>query len=68
MPRIKINTQNDTKTRRTPHDTTDIKKTIFGVVFFIFLFYFIYIHNFLNEFFKKCWITALVRSMTFIGS
>jgi len=31
--------------------------------FFIFFF----IDNFLKEFSKKCWVTALVRSMTFIG-
>jgi len=31
-----------------------------------FIFFFIY--NFLNEFSKKYWVTALVRSMTFIES
>jgi len=31
--------------------------------FFIFFF----IDNFIKEFSKKCWVTALVRSMTFIG-
>ena len=37
-----------------------MKKTDF------YFFYIIFIHNFLNDFSKKCWVTALVRSMTFI--
>jgi len=31
------------------------------------VFYFLFIDNFLKEFSKKCWVTALVRSTTFIG-
>jgi len=27
----------------------------------------VFIYNFLNDFSKKCWVTALVLSMTFIG-
>jgi len=50
MARTKNNTQNDTKTRRTPHDATDIKKTISGVVFFgIFLFLFYLYSLFLKQ-------------------
>jgi len=71
MARTKTNTQNDTKHLQ-HHDAIDIKKktiffVFFGFVFFIFFFFFL-IYNFLNEFSKKCEVTALVRSMTFIGS
>ena len=34
--------------------------------FGFFCFYFLFIDNFLKEFSKKYWVTALVRSMTFI--
>jgi len=44
------------------------RKHIFFVFFGFFCFYFLFIDNFLKEFSKKCWVTALVRSMTFIGS
>jgi len=68
IARAKTNTQNDTKTRTTSRRNRHLEKkhTIFCVfrVFSFFLFFFI--HNFLNEFSKKCWVTALVRSMTFI--
>jgi len=37
------------------------------VFFGFFCFCFLFIDNFLKEFSKKCWVTALVRSMTFIG-
>ena len=47
------------------HDVTDIQK---NYIFVFSDFYFLFIDNFLNEFSKKCWVTALVRSMTFIGS
>jgi len=40
-------------------DTATIEKNIF-CVFRIFIYYF------LNDFSKKCWVTVLVRSMTFI--
>jgi len=49
------------------YDVTDRKNYVFvffGLLFFILFF----IYNFLNEFSKKCWVTALVRSITFIGS
>jgi len=48
------------------YDVTDRKK-LFVCVFRIFIFL-IFFYNFLNEFSKKCWVTALVRSITFIGS
>jgi len=41
------------------------RKTIF-LCFWDFFFLFFFIYNFLNEFSKKYWVTALVRSMTFI--
>jgi len=59
-------TQGTTQKLLQDHDATDIQKTIF-CVFRIFFFLFFFIDNFLNEFSKKCWVTALVRSMTFIG-
>jgi len=43
-------------------------ENIYFCVFRIFLFLFsFFIDNFLKEFSKKCCVTALVRSMTFIG-
>jgi len=62
MARTKTNTKNDTKTRTTSWRNRHLEKLYF-CVFRIFL-----IHNFLNELSKKCWVTALVRSMNFIGS
>ena len=61
MARTQTNTQNNTK-HVEQQDATDIQKNYF-VVFLGFLFYFL----FLNDFFKKCWVNALVRSRTFIG-
>jgi len=49
------------------HDATDIWKTYIFVFFGFFCFCFLFIDTFLKEFSKKCWVTALVRSMTFIG-
>jgi len=43
------------------------RQTIF-LCFSDFFFFSFFIDNFLNEFSKKCWVTTLVRSMTFIGS
>jgi len=51
-------TQKTTQKHIQHQDATDIKKKYF-FVFFGFLFFI-----FLNEFSKKCWITAFVRSMT----
>ena len=66
MARTKTNTQNDTKTRTTSWRYGHLEKKLYFCVFgFFFDFFFIY--YFLNEFSKKCWVTALVRSMTFIG-
>ena len=65
MACAQTNTQNNTNIRRTPkRNRRPEKKTIF--VFFVFSFSFLFIYNFLNYFSKKCWVTALVRSMTFI--
>ena len=64
MARTKSNTQNDTKTRTTSWRNRRLEKPYF-CVFRIFIFLF-FIYNFLNEFSKKCCVTALVRSMTFI--
>ena len=59
------------QTHRTAHkhaehqDVTDIQKTnvfVFRIVLFLFI-----IYDFINDFSKKRWVTALVRSMTFIG-
>jgi len=60
MARTKTNTQNDTKTCTTSWRNRYLEKTIFLCVsdFSSFIFFFIY--NFLNEFSKKCWVTALV--------
>jgi len=41
-----------------------------GVSFFYWILYFVlylFIYNCLNDFSKKCWVTALVRSITVIG-
>jgi len=47
-------------------DATDIKKQPnFFSGLSDFFFFFMYI--FLNDFSKKCWVTALVRPMTVIG-
>jgi len=63
----KTDTQNDTDTHRSPWRNRDLETTIF-LCFSDFSFYiFFVIYNFLNEFSKKCWVTALVRSMTFVG-
>ena len=52
------------KTRRTPKRNRHLeKKTIFCFSDFFYLFF----YHFLNYFSTKCWVTALVRSMTFIG-
>jgi len=45
-------------------NATDIQKKYF-LCFSDF--YFSFIYEFLNNFSKKCWVTALVQSMTFIG-
>jgi len=60
MAGTKTNTQNDTKTCTTSWRNRYLEKTIFLCVsdFSSFIFFFIY--NFLNEFSKKCWVTALV--------
>ena len=52
------------KTRRTPRRSRHLEKNL--VLVFFWFFYFLFIYNVLNYFFKKCWDTALVRSMTFI--
>jgi len=58
MARTQTNTQNNTKTRKTRRRNRHSQNTIF-CVFRILLF----IYNFLNDFSKKCWLTALVRSL-----
>jgi len=67
MAREKTNTQNDTKTRTTTYHNRHLEKLYFCDfrIFIFFIFFFIY--NFLNEFSKKYWVTALVRLMTFVG-
>jgi len=62
MALTKTNTQNDTK-HAEYYDATDIKNIIF--VYFGFFFF---IYKFLKNLSKKCSFTALVRSMTIIGS
>ena len=44
---------------------TMTQQTLRKCYWFVF---FGFLYNFLNEFSKKCWVTALIRSMTFIGS
>jgi len=61
-------TQGTTQKLLQHHDATDIKTNYIFVLFWFLFFYFLFIDNFLNELSKKCWATALVRSMTFIGS
>jgi len=65
MARTKTNSRNDTNTLTTSWGNRHLDKLYF-CVFRIFIFFFI--DYFLNEFSKKYWVTALVRSMTFIGS
>jgi len=67
MVRTKTNTRNGTKSLTTSWRNWHLDNYIF-VFFGFFFFSFLFIDNFLNEFSKKCWVTALVRSMTFIGS
>ena len=67
MARTQTNTQHDTKTLTTSWRNRRLEKLYFGV-FRNFFYIFFFIDNFLNEFSKKCWVTALERSMTFIGS
>jgi len=63
----KTYTQNDTKTRTTSWRNRHLeKKTTYFVFFGFFFFIFFFIQNFLNEFSKTCWVTALVRSMTYV--
>jgi len=50
-------THNNTKTRRTPWRNRHLEEKN------IFVFRILYIYNFFNDFYKKCFITALVRSM-----
>ena len=66
MAHTKTNTQNDTK--HLHHDATDIQKNYIFVFSCFYFFYFLFIDNFLHEFSNKCWVTALTRSMTLIGS
>jgi len=62
-----------TKTHRTKQNTdyTKTQQTLrnnYFCVFRIFLLFFLFsIFNYLKDFSKKCWITALVRSMKNIG-
>jgi len=63
MARTKTNTQNNTKTHRTPLRNIHSEKNLLFVLFGFF-----YIYNYWNDFFKKVWVTALVRSMTSVGS
>jgi len=64
MARTKItNTQNSTK-HAEHQNATYIKNYLLGFRIFLLL---ILIYDFFNDFFKKCWVTALVRSMTFNG-
>ena len=53
------------KTRRTPRRNIHSEKNYFWCVFSDF--YSIFIYNSLNDFSKKCWVTAFVRSMTHSG-
>jgi len=47
---------------------TKMQQTFKKILFFVlFGFFFCFIYNFLNDFSKKCWVSALVQSMTFIG-
>ena len=55
------------KARRTPWRNIHLEKTILCVCFWFFFFLFFFIDNFLNDFSKSCWVTAFVRSMTYIG-
>jgi len=57
-------TQNSAK-HAEHENVTDIQNELFFCVFLIFLFKFC-IYDFLNDFAKKYWLTALVRSMNFI--
>jgi len=42
------------------------KKTHYFLCFSVFLFFSFLFHNVLNNYFKICYVTVLVRSMTFI--
>jgi len=58
--------KNITTTRRTPRRNRHSEKTTFCVFRNILFLLNTCFHTFLNCFSKKCWVTALVRSMTFI--
>ena len=60
MARTKTNTRNDTKTLTTSWRNRHWDKLYVCVFFGFLFFYFLFIDNFLNEFSKKCWVTALV--------
>jgi len=63
----KTDTRDDTKTLTTSWCNRHLEN-IYFCVFRIFIFFiFFFIDYFLKEFSKKCWVTALVRSMIFIG-
>jgi len=68
MACTKTNTQDDTKSLTTPWRNIHLDKNYIFVCFGFFIFLFFLIYNFLYELSKKCWATALVRSMIFIGS
>jgi len=57
MARTETNTEISTKTPRTPRRNSH----------YFWNFLKTNIDDFLNDFSTKCWVTALVRSMTFIG-
>jgi len=52
--------------QKQPHRTPSIQYYLFACVFRIFLFLF-FIYDFLNDFVKTYCVSALLRSMTFIG-
>jgi len=68
MACTKTNTQSDTKTCSTPWHNRHLEKNIFLCFSDFSLFILFLIYNFLDEFSNKCRVTALVWSMTFIGS
>jgi len=67
MARTKTNTRDDTKTLTTSWRNRHLENIYFLYFSDFYIFIFFFIDNFLKEFSKKCWVTALVRSMTFTG-
>jgi len=67
MARTKTNTQTTQKHAEDKY-ATNIQKNYYFCVFRSFFYFILFcIHSLLNDFSNKNWVTAFVRSITFIG-